>query len=138
MKFIICTFLTFITFSGHSQIEPAETNFAVAFTKAVENHDHKLTLKHLDKNYRKKQGRFLGGNTNQLLDELLGGIDVLTNEWHTTTFANIQDVKIIEVMCEEADMHEYIFQVYDGKSTFTASLWLHISGKKYGFIGAVG
>lgn len=100
-------------------------------------HDEKGIIQHMDKGYRKEQIAFLDGNTEQFVDELFGGTDVLTGEYVNIKFKNILRIEVAEVVDRQDGSFEYIFRVRDGQADVMSSLLL-VTGKKMGFVGARG
>ena len=95
-------------------------------------------LKMTDKAYRKEQVKFLGGRKEQFINELFGGVDILTEEYINIEFANILKIEIAEVIPLENGDAEYIFRIRDGKHDVLRSLLLKKTKNKYGFIGSMG
>lgn len=127
------------TFSSFGQsINEKQIKFANSFVDAVSNHDSKAILKHLDKNYRKEQMEFLGGRTEQFINELFGGNDMTTDDYVNMKYKDITKIEIAEVIPLKEGGYTYIFRIRDGKHDILSSLHLTQKGKKYGFVGAVG
>lgn len=133
-------FLLILTSTGSSfgqEIAEKQVKFANSFIQSVSDHNSKSILKHLEKNYKKEQLEFLGGRTEQFINELFGGVDISSDDYINIKYKNIIRIEIAEVI-EEQDGYTYVFRIRDGKHDVLSSLFLVKKGKKYGFIGAVG
>lgn len=115
-----------------------QIKFANSFVDAVGEHNSKAILKHLEKNYRKEQLKFLNGQTNQFINELFGGNDLTTDDYVNIKYKDITRIEIAEVIPLKEGGYTYIFRIRDGKHDVLCSLHLAKNGKKYGFVGAVG
>ena len=134
-------FLGVLTFSNQSfaqEVSDVQIAFANKFKAAVESLDLNAVLKMTDKAYRKQQVKFLGGRKEQFINELFGGVDILTEEYINIEFANILKIEIAEVIPLENGDAEYIFRIRDGKHDVLRSLLLKKTKNKYGFIGSMG
>lgn len=133
-------FLIVLNFiSAHGQeITEVQIAFANKFKVAVESHDLNAVLKMTDKAYRKEQIKFLEGRKEQFINELFGGVDLMTDAYINTEFANILKIEIAEVIPFENGDAKYIFRIRDGKHDILRSLLLTKTKKKHGFIGSMG
>ena len=96
-------------------------------------------MKLLDKTYRKEQLKFLGGNKEQFVNELFGGVDQLADEYTyiNTKFNDIQKIEVAEVVPLKEGGFNYIFRIRDGEHDILKSLLLVVK-PKYGFVGSSG
>ncbi len=142
MKRITLLFIgVFVGFLGTAQDNDTDRiDFAHTFCTAVMAHDQAKVIKLTDKGYRKAQIKFLDGDKTQFVDELFGGVDVLTDEYVNLKLLEIESIAVIEVSeyAEEFGGWEYVFQIRAGSHTIWRSLLLKKDGKKFGFIGSQG
>lgn len=134
-------FLGVLTFSNQSfaqEVSDAQIAFVNQFIASIESHDQKATLKFTDKNYRKEQLKFLEGRKEQFINELFGGVDMMTNEYINTRYANILKVEVAEIIPQGDGFFEYIFRIRDGEHDLLKSLLLKKTKNKFGFIGSMG
>lgn len=120
------------------KIDMERINFVNKFYKAVVNHKLSKVIKCTDKSYRDEQLTFLGGNKEQFVNELFGGIDVNTKEYVNVTLEEIENIEIQDVFERGDNDWEYVFHIKSGDYLIERSLLLRKTGKKYGFVGAVG
>ena len=120
------------------EISENQISFVNKFMKAVESHNMNVALKMTDKQYRKEQLKFLEGRREQFINELFGGVDLMTNKYVNTRFTDILKIEVAEIIHQENDYFEYIFRIRDGEHDITKSLLLKTIKNKFGFIGAVG
>ncbi len=131
-------FSLFLILSPTSEAQSeAQIKFVNDFIAAVESHDRKAVIKMMDKGYRKEQIAFLEGNKVQFVDELFGGADQLTNAFINIKFDDIQKIEVAEVQDRSGGDFEYVFRIRDGQHDILRSLLL-VTGKKFGFVGAMG
>jgi len=135
---LFLSFLFVLHSANAQEISDAQIAFVNKFISSVEVHDQKATIKCTDKSYRKEQLKFLGGRKEQFINELFGGIDMLTDEYVNTRFANILKVEVAEIIPQSDESFEYIFRIRDGEHDFLTSLLLRKTKNKFGFIGAMG
>jgi len=133
--------IAFLSLSGAvsaQTIDHESIDFVKKFYKAVVTHKKSKVIKCMDKEYRTEQIAFLGGNKQQFVDELFGGFDVETNEYVNVKLDEIDNIEIQDVNELGENLLEYVFHVATKNRTVKVSLNLRKSGKKYGFVGAVG
>lgn len=118
------------------ELDQKRIDFANEFVAEVQAHNSKKILKYLDKTYRKEQIKFLGGNTQQLLDELFSGED--GKKYAVIPIDAILKIEIVEVEEKGPESFSYIFKVSDGRQEIYAWLALKKVKNKWGFEGAVG
>lgn len=118
------------------ELDQERLDFANKFVAEVQAHNSKKILKCLDKTYRKEQTEFLGGNTQQLLNELFSGED--GKQYVTIPMDAILKIEIAEVTEKGPNSYGYIFKVSDGRHEIFAWLELKKVKNKWGFVGAVG
>jgi len=111
--------------------------FVNTFLEVVHTHNRKKVIKMMDKKYRKEQIAFLKGNTEQFVNELFSGEDLLTGDYINIKFANILKIEVAEVIALKEGGFTYIFRIRDGEHDILSSLFLVATGK-FGFVGAVG
>ncbi len=140
MKYIVSLILFVGLGSGAQaqEIDMKRIDFVNSFYKAVTSHNQKKIIKHLDKNYRKEQLAFLKGNKEQFVNELFGGTDINTNEWVNLKLNEIDNIEIQDVFDRGENEWEYVFHVTSGEKVLKVPLTLKQTGKKLGFVGAVG
>lgn len=128
-----------LTFKSYGQdISDKQITFANGFINAVVNHNSKSIVKHLEKNYRKEQLKFLEGRTEQFINELFSGNDMISDEYVNIKYQEITKIEISEIILLKEGGYTYIFRIRDGKHDVLCSLHLAKNDKKYGFIGSVG
>lgn len=120
------------------EIDMKRIDFVNSFYKAVASHNQKKVIKHLDKNYRTEQLAFLKGNKEQFVNELFGGTDINSNEWVNLKLNEIDNIEIQDVFDRGENEWEYVFHVTSGEKVLKVPLTLKQSGKKLGFVSAVG
>lgn len=133
--------IVFLSYSfgfAQTQISDAQQKYVQAFITAVKEHNQKKTIKLLDKDYRKEQIKFLGGNKDQFVDELFSGTSIGDGPFVVFDFENILSIEVAEVIDYENGEMEYIFRIKDSTNDALCSLFLKKKEKKYGFVGAVG
>lgn len=126
--------------SSAQDVETERIEFVKKFEAAVMAHDQAAVIKLTDKGYRKAQIKFLDGDKTQFVDELLGGVDIFTDEYINVKLADIHEVNVIEVSEDGAGNGEWVcvFQIRAGPHTISRSLLLRKDGTKFGFIGSQG
>jgi hypothetical protein len=117
--------------------------FINSFITAVEKHDTKQTIGHLDKQYVKTQLKeFLKNNEEQFLNELFSGEDCSTKTWVNFKFDEINSIEVAEITEESLNNYKIIFRVKNAQREAKCDLQLKKTVKKkkviYGFVGAVG
>ena len=130
-----------VAFSSSAQdVETERIEFVKKFEAAVMAHDQTAVIKLTDKAYRKAQINFLDGDKTQFVDELFGGVDVLTDEYINLKFTEIQEIEYFEKTeyDEGFDGWVCVFLIKTGNNTIQRSLLLRRVGKKFGFIGSQG
>ncbi len=138
-RFLLIFVLALLSKGGFSQeIEQNQIAFVNKFIASIESHNLDATLKCTDKDYRKEQLKFLEGRKEQFIDELFGGVDMLTDKYVNTRFVNILKVEVAEIIPQEGGYFEYVFRIRDGEHDLIKSLLLKKSKNKYGFIGSMG
>jgi hypothetical protein len=142
MKRLTLLFIgVFAGFSGAAQENDTDRiEFAKKFCATVIAHDQDQVIKLTDKSYRKAQIKFLGGDKTQFVNELFGGMDVLTDDYINLKFAEIETIAVVEVSeySDEFGGWEYVFHIKVGMHTVWKSLLLKKDGGKFGFIGSQG
>lgn len=133
---LIFLLLLFASQQANAQTD-AHIKFANTFIEKVTAHDQKGVIKMMEKVYRTAQLTFLDGNTEQFLNELFGGTDILSEEYVTIKFEDILRIEVAEVVDLGDGSYDYIFRVRDGKRDILSNLKL-VGKKKLGFVGAVG
>ncbi len=139
MKYL--ALILFIFFGLGTQAQEIDTkaiDFVNKFYTAVVNHQEKKVIKCMDKGYRKEQIAFLDGNKEQFVNELFGGSDISTGKWINLKLDEIDNIEIQDVFERGENEWEYIFHVKSGETVIEVPLTLRKSGKKFGFVGAVG
>ena len=113
--------------------------FITEFTNAVKAHDYKVIYKLLEKEYRKDQLKFLGGNRQQLIDDLFGGFNE-AEEWVNAKLDEIQEIWMFEFEETTTNNFKLSFEVELEHNILTVELLLTTSDnrKKWGIIGASG
>lgn len=113
--------------------------FLASFTDAVKSHDSKSVLKHVDKKYLKGQIKFLNGNKEQFLNELLAGQNEV-GKFMTPDFEAIIDILLVDMQEIEGEIptYEVGFEVDIPDYILYSTLLLVKKKKKYVLIGAVG
>jgi hypothetical protein len=141
MKYAIAfIFLLFVGLTTHAQMQEVsdkQVKFVNTFLDVVHSHNGKKTIKMMDKKYRKDQLAFLKGNTEQFLNELFSGEDLLSGEYVSIEFANILKIEVAEVIALKEGGFTYIFRIRDGQHDILSSLFLVATGK-LGLVGASG
>lgn len=120
------------------EITDKQIDFVNSFIAAVESHNMNTVIKMTDKEYRKVQLKFLEGRKEQFINELFGGVDLMTDKYVNTRFADILKIEVAEIIPQENGYFEYIFRIRDGEHDLTKSLLLRKTKNKFGFIGSVG
>ena len=133
-----CFFLFVTTLVRAQEIPEQQIAFVNRFKNAVTAHNKKAIYRLLDKQYRKEQKRFLGGNKQQLLDELFGGYQWEGDTFVVITIDTVQEIEIAEISVTENGFWEYVFRIRSGSHDITVPLLLVKKRKRYGFVGAVG
>ncbi len=136
----ICLFVTLGAQAQEKKPSMQRKVFVKQFLKHVCDNNDRKVRKCLNKNYRKEQTKFLGGNRKQLLDELFSGLDDAA-ETHVIPFDDIASIEIYEVAeitVEDKIAWVYVFKVSDGVHTILAPLLLEKYFGSFGFIGARG
>ena len=132
-------FLVFASINSNAQdVSQEQINFVNQFMEDVVGKNEKGIFKSLDKKYRKEQLRFLKGNKTQLLNELLAGSDIRTDEFVSFQIKNIIRMEVAEILELNNGDFEYIFRVRAPDKDALCSLLLRSIKGKFGFIGAVG
>jgi len=140
MKHITLLFL-FIALGFGSQAQEVDLkaiDFVNKFYKAVVSHNQKKVIKCMDKAYRKEQIAFLDGNKEQFVNELFGGSDISSGKWVNLKLNEIDNIEIQDVFERGENEWEYVFHAKSGETIIEVSLTLRKTGKKFGFVGAVG
>lgn len=135
---LVFIFFSLILSVSAQEIDQKRIDFVNKFYKAVVSHKKSKVIKCTDKDYRKEQIKFLGGNKQQFVDELFGGFDIETKEYVNLKLIDIENIEVQDVHDLESGGWEYVFHVKSKGRTTKLTLGLKKSGKKYGFIGAVG
>lgn len=120
------------------EISKKQIEFVNGFIAAVESHNMNAVIKMTDKEYRKEQLKFLEGRKEQFINELFGGVDLMTDKYVNTRFADILKIEVAEIIPQENGYFEYIFRIRDGEHDLTKSLLLKTTKNKFGFIGSMG
>ena len=138
-RFLLIFVLALLSKGGFSQeIEQDQIAFVNKFIASIESHNLDATLKCTDMDYRKEQLKFLEGRKEQFIDELFGGVDMLTDKYVNTRFVNILRIEVAEIIPQESGYFAYVFRIRDGEHDLIKSLLLKKSKNKYGFIGSMG
>ncbi len=121
------------------EITEKQIKFVNKFIEAVHDHNAKKVIKLMDKSYRTDQIAFLGGNKEQFVNELFGGVDQLAAEYTyiNTKFLDIIKIEVAEVIPLDDGNFNYIFRIRDGQHDILKSLLLVVK-PKYGLVGASG
>lgn len=135
---ILLIFASLGFWSSAQGIDMKRIDFVKQFYIAVVAHKQSKVIKLMDKGYRKEQIKFLGGNKEQFVNELFGGIDIHTEQYVNLKLTDIENIEIQDVFDRGNGEWEYIFHIKAGELLIKRSLWLNQSGKKYGFIGTSG
>ena len=130
--------ISFTNLSKAQEVSDAQIAFVNKFIAAIEAHDMEATLNCTDKSYRKEQLKFLEGRKEQFINELFGGVDIITEEYVNTRFANITKIEVAEIIEQEDGYFEYIFRIRDVEHDLLKSLLLRKIKNKFGFIGSMG
>lgn len=140
MKHLIFIGILFLlpAFANAQELSQDQIDFVNGFVTAVSEHNYKKVYKHLDKSYRKEQKRFLGGNKEQLIDELFSGNGIVSEEFAVISVSEVLKIEVAEVMPNDDGSYEYVFRVRDANHDIMAYLHLNKKGKRFGFVGAVG
>ena len=142
MKNIRLLFLLSLSLISKSALSQEISNEQIAFVNyfivSIETHNQKATLKCTDKTYRKEQLKFLDGRKEQFINELFGGVDIMTNEYVNTRYDNILKVEVAEIIPQGEGFFEYVFRIRDGEHDLQKSLILSSMNGKFGFIGSMG
>jgi len=143
MKNTIILFLSLFILSNTGMAQeiniPTEHKKTVQlFLDGANLHSNTKILKSMDKVYKKEQIKFLGGNTQQFIDELFGGEDLITHKYVNQSFDKLQKVELYSIIKDKQGNYKYIFRSQDGQSDILFTLFLTKRGKKYGFEGARG
>ncbi len=115
-----------------------QIDFVNDFKEAVREHDMRKIYRSLDRDYRKSQKKFLGGNKRQLLNELFAGTGITDEVFVVIPIDEILKFEVAEIERENSSTHTYIFRVRDANHDILTSLVLVKKGKRFGFVGAVG
>ena len=135
---ILLIFVGLGFWSSAQQADMKRIDYVNKFYLAVKTHKQSKVIKLMDKNYSKEQIKFLGGNKEQFVNELFSGNDIESGEYINLKLVDIENIEIDEIHVLEGGDRKYIFNVKSGELLVRCSLVLHKTGKKYGFIGAVG
>lgn len=138
MKQLILVILLFAlpSFVWAQDVSDDQIKFVNQFKDAVMDHNLNKVYRFLDKDYRKEQRKFLGGDKEQLLNELFSGND---NElFLSIPIQEILKIEVAEVVKNEDGSYDYIFRIRDADHDILAYLLLVKKGKRFGFVGAVG
>ena len=135
-SFLFIGILFNIAFS--QEISAKQISFVNQFMSAVETHNMNAVLKMTDKTYRKEQLKFLEGRNEQFINELFGGVDLFTDKYVNTRFAEILKIEVSEIVPQEDGYFEYIFRIRDSEHDLMKSLLLKKTKNKFGFIGSMG
>ncbi|MEJ6583658.1 MAG: hypothetical protein QNL61_00685 [Crocinitomicaceae bacterium] len=139
IRFVMSFALTLVSKGVFTQeISKEQIAFVNQFIAYIESNDQNATLKFTDKDYRKEQLKFLEVRKEQFINELFGGVDMMTNEYVNTLYANILKVEVAEIVQQGDGLFEYIFRIRDGEHDLLKSLLLKKTKNKFGFIGSMG
>ncbi len=131
-------FIGFSISSSAQEVDMERISFVNKFYKAVVSHKQSKVIKLMDRDHRKEQIKLLGGNKEQFVNELFSGIDIHTEKYFNVKLSEIENIEIQKINDLGDGKWEYIFHIKSGELLLEQSLTLRKSGKKYGFIGAVG
>jgi hypothetical protein len=138
-QLIVLLALLGLSFTSSAQeIDQKRIDFVNKFYLAVIHHKQKKVIKMMDKDYRKEQLAFLEGNKEQFVDELFSGVDQESQKFVNSELKNVDAMEIQDVKETGAGAWEYTFLVVAGPYKMEIVLLLKKSGRKYGFVGAVG
>lgn len=111
---------------NHPEISQAVHNHLSEFELAVKNHDQEKVMSLLDKAYVKEQhDGFLGGRTEQFLNELLCGEPVSEGKFKCPGFNNISQIKLVK-MEKNDDLYHLSYQITADGVSYKAWLGLKV------------
>lgn len=133
--------LTNVSFSQEEQTNVPEDFFSTTnnFIEAVNAHDYDAVFNTLEKKYRKEQLRFLKGNKEQLIDELLSGFNE-AGEFKNCILSEVMNIMMINFEPTEGGDVQVYFEVELQDNILTVELIVSPGkkGKHWGVVGAMG
>lgn len=143
LAFCVILFIQFSSF-GQNKLRTDPLCYTGSFMKVVKRNDAKLTIKHLDRRYKKVQlKKFLKNNKEQFLNELFSGQDTLRQEFVSIEFLTIDDISLIEIIDNGANNWIVYFLITTSnenivKSELRLVLSKRFFRKRLGFVGSFG
>ncbi|MCR9173581.1 MAG: hypothetical protein NXI10_13855 [bacterium] len=134
----IAIFFTLPNFLLAQEISEKQKSFVNKFVKAVDANNVRKVYTFLDTKYRNEQRRFLGGDKEQLVNELFSGNEMGGNAFVVIPVTEVVRIEIAEIEENEDGSFVYIFRVRDTEHDILAPLTLQKKGRRFGFVGAVG
>ena len=137
--YILFSIVVFGTNAQSQMPTAAENNHVNKFIEAVNNHNQNGVFKLLDKKYRKEQLKFLEGNKEQLINELLGGSELNSDIYVNVKLEDIESIEIKgAIVLKGGEGTTWMFVTKTKEKEVICSILLVKSGKKYGFVGSMG
>lgn len=139
---IVYILFSVILFGSNAQAQKptaGETEHVNKFIEAVNSHNQNGVFKLLDKKYRKEQLKFLGGNKEQLVNELFGGSELNSDVYINVKLAEIESIEINSaIVLKGGEGTTWMFTLKTKEKEVICTILMVKSGKKFGFVGAMG
>lgn len=126
-----------------NNIQSKIDRFLESFESAVESHDSDQIMSHMDPDYVKEQhDNFLGGRTDQFINEFFGGYKKNTKEFKTVPYREIKKLKLLNLVHDGDNFYtvSYLVKAKGLKVTCEWSVKIRFNGGNtaFGMVGAVG
>ena len=151
MKYLVFSllFLGLLSFesapetTAPSNIQSKIAVFLDEFEAAVESHNTERIMACMDPDYVKEQhDEFLGGRTDQFINEFFGGYKKNTKSFKTVPYRDIKKLKLLDLVHDGDNFYtaKYLVKAKGVKVLCEWSVKIRFNGGKtaFGMVGAVG